>query len=376
MIIGFDAKRITHNTTGLGNYSRFIVNALSVYFPEDKYILYSPSKGKEQLRNKINASKNTTFSFPDKFIDKKFPAFWRSKSILNTLRSDKIQLFHGLSNELPFGIKKTGIPSVVTIHDLIFLRYPHYYKPIDRAIYTYKFKKACKDANLIIAVSETTKRDIIDFFSIPEKKIQVVYQNCDKIFQSSVNEVEKQKIREIYQLPERYVLSVGSIEERKNLLLLVKALRYLPSDIYVVAVGKKTAYTEEVLSYIALNNLSNRVKLLHEVPFIHLPALYQTASVFVYPSLFEGFGIPVIEALHSGTPVIASASSCLQESGGTHSIYIDPNDEKALANAIEKVFSDGSLRKLMIEEGRKYVRQFSDKHIADQLHNIYKELVK
>lgn len=374
MKIGFDAKRITHNSTGLGNYARFVVNALSKYFPENNYILYSPSSGKEDLRNRIHPSPNIRFSYPENFLRKKFPAVWRSKGIMNDLERDKIDVYHGLSNELPLGLNKSKIPSVVTIHDLIFLRFPHYYKPADRAIYTYKFAKACRNANRIIATSEMTKKDIINFFGISEQKIQVVYQNCDAVFQIPVTETQKQQIRETYNLPARYVLNVGSVEERKNVLLLMKALRYLDDDVCVVVVGAKTKYTEKVRAYISQNNLLHRVKIFHGVPFAHLPALYQMASTFVYPSVFEGFGIPVIESLYSGVPVIAATGSCLEEAGGPHSVYVDPHEESQLAAAIEKVLSDKTLAETMVLNGKKYVQKFSDEKIAAQLQHVYNEV--
>lgn len=143
MKIAFDAKRITHNATGLGNYSRFVVNSLSASFPEHTYQLYTPGKGKEALRKRIEERPNVSFHYPEGRFDKLFPSLWRTSGLTATLRKERVDLFHGLSNEIPMNLKQNGIPAVVTIHDLIFLRYPQLYKPIDRSIYTYKFKQAC-----------------------------------------------------------------------------------------------------------------------------------------------------------------------------------------------------------------------------------------
>lgn len=175
MKIAFDAKRITHNATGLGNYSRFVVNSLSTSFPEHIYQLYTPGKGKEALRKRIEERPSVSFHYPEGRFDKLFPSLWRTSGLTATLRKEHVDLFHGLSNEIPMNLKQNGIPAVVTIHDLIFLRYPQLYKPIDRSIYTYKFKQACLRSDKIIAISRQTMRDIRDFFHIPESKIEVVY---------------------------------------------------------------------------------------------------------------------------------------------------------------------------------------------------------
>ena len=315
MKIAFDAKRITHNATGLGNYSRFVVNSLSASFPEHIYQLYTPGKGKEALRKRIEERPSVSFHYPEGRFDKLFPSLWRTSGLTATLRKEHVDLFHGLSNEIPMNLKQNGIPAVVTIHDLIFLRYPQLYKPIDRSIYTYKFKQACLRSDKIIAISRQTMRDIRDFFHIPESKIEVVYQGCDPIFGQAVQEDVKSSVREKYQINGPYILYVGSIEERKNLLLLVKALKALKEDISVIAIGKHTPYTDTVETYIRENNLSGRIRILTHIPFNELAAFYQMATLFVYPSFFEGFGIPILEAQLAGIPVIAATGSCLEEAG-------------------------------------------------------------
>lgn len=372
MKIGFDAKRITHNATGLGNYSRFIVNILSAFYPENQYCLYSPSSGHEYLRKQIKEARQVSFHYPPStFFNIK--AFWRSWGIASDLRKDGIEIFHGLSNELPFGLKRTGIKTVVTVHDVIFLRYPQFYKWIDRKIYTYKFRKACEGADKVIAISEMTKRDIINFFHIDEQKIEVVYQGCDKSFASVVSTEQKNKVREKYGLPQRFILNVGSIEERKNLLLVVKALKEI-ENVSLVAIGKKTPYVEKVDRFIKENNLSTRVMLFHNIPFTDLPAIYQSASLFVYPSFFEGFGIPILEALTSGIPVIAAKGSCLEEAGGPGSLYVNPKDEKEMAQKIRQVLASPELSSRMVDAGKEYLRNFTDEVLAGKLMEIYRKL--
>lgn len=376
MKIAFDAKRISHNSTGLGNYSRYIVNILSGYYPEHQYQLYFPSEGKSSLRAQIPVKRQIKDFYPKGLYTLFcFKSFWRSFGIVKDLKRNSSDLFHGLSNELPLGLRKSGIKSVVTIHDLIFIRYPQFYPWIDRHIYAYKFKKACQEADRIIAISEMTKRDIISYFHIPEEKINVIYQGCDKSFRQTVSADKKTKVREKYNLPEQYILYVGSIESRKNLLLVVKALGLLKEKVHLVAIGKQTPYTEVVKEHIQGLHLESQVSLLTNIPFDELPAIYQMASLFTYPSFFEGFGIPIIEALHSGVPVIAATGSCLEEAGGPDSIYIDPNNESEMSEAINRVLSDKDLALQMINKGKEYVTRFSDEKIASEIMNLYEQII-
>lgn len=376
MKIAFDAKRITHNATGLGNYSRFIVNSLSASFPEHSYQLYTPGKGKEALRKRIEERPNVSFHYPESGFDKLLPSLWRSSGVTDTLRKERVDLYHGLSNEIPMNLRRKGIPAVVTIHDLIFLRYPQLYKPIDRSIYTYKFKQASLRSDKIIAISKQTMRDIRDFFHISESKIEVVYQGCDPVFGQAVQEEMRASIRKKYQINGPYILYVGSIEERKNLLLLVKALKGLKEDLSVIAIGKHTPYTDTVATYIRENNLSGRVHILHNIPFSELPAFYQMATLFVYPSFFEGFGIPILEAQLAGIPVIAATGSCLEEAGGASALYTDPNNEQELQGLIESVLNDPKLAESMRSGGRENIRRFTPEAIAKDIMNTYKGIIQ
>lgn len=373
MNIGFDAKRITHNATGLGNYSRFAVNILAAHYPGNNYLLYTPSQGKENLRKQVSVTPSVSFRYPaSRFLYPK--ALWRSRGIVTDMKRDGVELFHGLSNELPFGLAKAGIRSVVTIHDLIFLRYPRLYPVIDRQIYTYKFWKACREADKIIAVSETTRRDIVSFFGIDDRKIEVVYQGCDPAFALRAGAAEKERVRQTYGLPERFILSVGSIEERKNLLLAVKALKQVDEEVGLVAVGRPTPYLEQIRAYAGANGLSRRVRFLHGFPFADLPALYQCASVFVYPSFFEGFGIPVLEAVTSEVPVIAATGSCLEEAGGPASLYVNPTDEHELAEKLNAVLRDPALAQQMVVAGKAYGSRFGSERLAADLMRVYTQL--
>lgn len=377
MRIGFDGKRAVQNFTGLGNYSRYIADILCRFYPENEYILYAPKKrNNKRLGMLTEKYPQLRLAYPATSLWRKFNSLWRISGIMHQLEKENISIFHGLSNELPLNIHKSDIKSIVTIHDLIFLRYPQYYHFIDRKIYTYKFRKACENADKIIAISECTKRDIIQYFHIPADKITVVYQGCDVSFTIPASEEKKREIQNKYQLPEHYILNVGSIEERKNVLLSVQALLMLPSDIHMVIVGRRTTYTNKVERFVNENGLSERVHIISDVPFADLPVLYQSAEIFVYPSRFEGFGIPIIEALYSGIPVVAATGSCLEEAGGPDSIYIDPDNVTGLADAFKQIYTNPQKRTAMIEKGREFAKQFSEKKQSEEIINIYNQLIK
>lgn len=375
MKIAFDAKRALYNRTGLGNYSRFVINGLADAFPQDTYSLYAPGKGQKALRSQISPSPSIRYFYPEGWINSLFPSLWRSKRMVKDLRREGIELYHGLSNELPADMSQSGIPSVVTLHDLIFLRYPELYKPIDRKIYAYKFRQACLQADKVIAISRQTRQDILSFFGIPEEKIEILYQGCDPVFGEPVAEAVKQAVREKYNLPSSYILYVGSIEERKNLLLLVQALKDLKEDLPVVAVGRWTPYVKTIEAYIAENRLGGRVRLLHTVSYSELPALYRMAALFVYPSFFEGFGIPVLEAQKAGVPVIAATGSCLEEAGGPAALYTDPTRASELRGLIESVLNEPQLAENMRRNGWEYGRRFEPRKLAEEMRDLYRRVV-
>ena len=374
-IIGFDAKRIVRNGTGLGSYGRTLVNDLAQR-QDLELRLYAPDKGRDDLRSQIIEHPNVSFCYPhfSSFIH--LPSsWWRVKDVVTDLQRDGVQLYHGLSGELPIGIRKSGIRSVVTIHDLIFLRHPEFYHWLDTKIYAWKFRQTLKEADHIIAISECTKRDIQYYGDVDDSKISIVYQSFAPRFSAIVTDEQRSQVRTTYQLPERYILNVGSIEARKNILQAVQALPLLPDDIALVIVGRHTSYTDQVLQYVREHRLEQRVRVLHGVPDEHLPVLYAMAEAFVYPSVYEGFGIPIIEAISCGLPVVACTGSCLEEAGGPDSAYVQPGDVEGMAEAIRHSLLGEEGRELRIENSKKYIRRFSGCDVASQVADIYQCLL-
>ena len=374
-IIGFDAKRVVRNGTGLGSYGRTLVNDLAQR--QDLALrLYAPDKGRDDLRSQIVERPNVSFCYPHFSSSIHLPSsWWRMKGVVTDLQRDGVQLYHGLSGELPIGIRKSGIRSVVTIHDLIFLRHPEFYNWVDTKIYAWKFRQTLREADHVIAISECTKRDILYYGDIDEQKISIVYQSFAPRFSVEVSEEQRTQVRSAYQLPQRYILNVGSIEARKNILQAVQALPLLPDDVALVMVGRHTPYTDQVLQYVREHHLEERVRVLHGVPDEHLPMLYALAESFVYPSVYEGFGIPIIEAISCGLPVVACSGSCLEEAGGPDSLYVQPGNVEAMAAAIRLTLVGAEGRELRIEKSKKYIRRFSGCNVADQVVNVYQSLL-
>ena len=386
MNIGFDAKRAAQNRTGLGNYSRFVIRILSEKFAGNQYHLYTPKPHRMPYLQEIPTLKHLFLHFPPQGIWSRLRSLWRVWGITKDIQKDGIHIFHGLSNELPLNIGTPeqrkmkaggkGCKYIVTVHDLIFIHTPQYYHWIDRQIYNFKFRRACRCADRVIAVSEYTKQEIMHYYHTPESKIDVVYQGCDPVFSQKIEEGKLQEVKARYQLPNKFVLYVGSIEERKNLMLVAKAMAKLNrrAAIHVVAVGRRTAYVDKIQDFLKAQGIEHLFHFYHQVPYADLPSFYKWASTFAYPSRIEGFGIPLLEAISSGVPAIGCTGSCLEEAGGPNSIYVNPDDAQGMADAILRTCTDEDLRQHMISEGKKYALNFSDEKLSHDLMKVYENL--
>ena len=378
--IGLDAKRIVRNGTGLGSYGRTLVNDLAARQELDLR-LYVPDLGRDDLRGQVPERQNLHYCLPNYSLTSHLlpltslrKSQWRSRSIVSQLQDDRVDVFHGLSGELPVGIRRAGIKTVVTIHDLIFLRHPEYYNWIDTKIYAWKFRQTLREADRIVAISECTKRDIMELGGVDDSKIDLIYQSCAPRFSAEADPQKAEEVRQRYQLPARYVLSVGSIEERKNTLLALKALHWLPGEVHLVLVGRSTGYLRRLVAYANKTNLASRLHLLHGVPDDDLPAIYARADVFVYPSRYEGFGIPIIEAIRMGLPVVGCTGSCLEEAGGPDNLYVDADDAEAMAQALSRLMRGAEDREQRIGRSQAYIRRFENQDAARQFADLYASL--
>lgn len=374
MKIGFDAKRLFLNNTGLGNYSRTLVGNLQQFHRENEYHLYSP-----KIRE---TAENASFTQPPFHLHTPttpFKSYWRTRGIVSQLQQDQLDIFHGLSHEIPIGLAQSKIKTVVTIHDLIFKTNPETYSPIDRFIYDKKWAYSCKNSDAIIAISESTKADIVKYYNVNPDKVSVIYQPCQSLFYKMQSDASLQEIQQSYQIHNDFLLYVGSIQPRKNILNLIKGYALLPKSLQIplVLIGNGGKYKLKVKALIADLKLEKNVLWLENVTNnYHLQAIYQLAAALVYPSFYEGFGLPVVEALLSKTAVITSNVSSMPEAGGKAAWYVNPHSFEEIGAAMETVLNDEEERKQRVELGFEYAqRQFSCIKLTKDLVNLYENTI-
>jgi glycosyltransferase involved in cell wall biosynthesis len=383
MHIGYDGKRAFQNKTGLGNYIRSLVTTLSQYRPQHQYTLFAPKK--TSLFD-VSIFPHVSAVFPKTFIAKKFPALWRRKGMVKAIADSGVDIYHGVSNELPLRIERINVKTVVTIHDIIFERFPETYNFDERYVHRWKIKRACKVADTIIAISRQTKDDLVNFYKVPADKIVVCYQSCNPIFQQTISAENKAIVKKRYQLPDRYFLFVSSIAPRKNLIAICKALVLLKDkiDIPLVVIGNGKKQKAEAKQFMQQNGIANRLILLNEMVVskennfttaADFPAIYQQALALVYPSIFEGFGAPLLEALWSELPVISSNTSSLPEVAGDAALYFSPNDFDLLAKHMYAVATDNTVVMDLKLKGLEQAQHFTQKNHADSIMTVYQNLL-
>ena len=367
MRIGFDAKRAFLNTSGLGNFSRNTLNALQRYYPKYNYTLFTP----EIKPGMLEQQNEFEIVDPEGSNSGLKKSIWRSFQLSNEIANRELNLFHGLSNELPRGIHKLEIPSVVTVHDLIFLRYPEFYKTLDRAIYLRKTKYACTVASKVHAISQQTKADLLNFIDTDPDKIEIINQSVSPAFFQNVN---TRKVKEKYQLPDEFILTVGTIEERKNQLVILKALKQGSIKIPIVFVGKPTTYIQTIRKLIDEMHIHKQVLFFENIPENDLVGFYQLANLSIYISVFEGFGLPVIESMACGCPVITSNISCLPETADDAAVLCSPDNIEQLGHNIQQLLNDSSFRNEFILKGRIRANDFQPAKYVEKLIALYAKL--
>lgn len=419
MLIGFDAKRAFRNNTGLGNYSRGVIGGVMSYELRVKseagtVVLYTPS-----VKGRYEHYFEGVKIVEPKGVWKVMKSVWRSVGVSRAVKKDGVELFHGLSHELPYGLPE-GVKKVVTMHDLIVYRFPEFFKPADRVIHRQKMRHACRVADVVVAISEQTKRDLMEYLGVKEEKIRVVYQSCDSAFwgvnseQVTDNIEQITAVREKYGLPERYILCVGTLEERKNQLRVIEAMEklwgvkgsekgvYPEGDLSTAEIKQMTAKKgsertidevksgplEEVGLVLVgrprgeygerVKNEELRVKnlrILTGADFADFPSLYRGAVASVYLSRFEGFGIPVLESMCCDCPVVTSDVSSMPEAGGEAALYAAPEDVDTVAAHLLRLCTDEAFRQERIEKGRIQRMRFAPERVTQDMLAVYRNLL-
>jgi glycosyltransferase involved in cell wall biosynthesis len=267
--------------------------------------------------------------------------------------------------------------TVYTLHDLIFLNYPEYHLFYNRWYLTFTMPLYLKAADVIVTPSECSRRDAIKFYGLPESKIKVIYEAPAPTFKPLTDPTNLARVRQTYNLPDKFILYVGTIEARKNLSRLLDAFKPLLSDwpdLKLVLVGKKGWLYDSFFQHLHDLGLQECVIFPGYVDEADLPAFYQLAEVFVFPSLYEGFGLGPLEAMACGTPVVSSNSSSLPEVVGQAGLLVNPTDTATLSQTLRRVLVDSNLQATLIERGLAQAQKFSWQKAVDELEAVYQSL--
>ncbi len=378
MHVAIDGKRFYLNASGLGRYSRTLVPALLDEARAGSLTLTlfkPPGKVKFEAQPHPRLQVETAhYRLPGSVGN----ALWRFRKLPRLIDSEPYSLFHGPSHILPH---KTRCPMVVTMFDLIFLRYPAYFPLWDRNYYRYMFKKSSQRADHIISISEATKADLINYLGAREEKISVVYPACDDGL-APVAEERLEDVRRHYDLPDEYVLYVGTIEPRKNILRTAQAIDRLLAEgrideqVMFLIVGSKGWFYDEILKGIEKLSFRKNIRLVGPVFGEDLAGIYQLATVMAFASEFEGFGYPVLESMQMGTAVLTSRISSLPEAGGNAAHYVDPLEVDDIAEGLEKLINDSAYRQALVQKGTEHAETFSSQAMASRTLEIYKTIAR
>ncbi|HEY4100136.1 MAG TPA: glycosyltransferase family 1 protein [Gemmatimonadales bacterium] len=371
--IGFDAVRALRNRTGLGSYSRGVLAGLRRANPALPMHLYSPRTPRPEFAALPETLGAELHLPPRRWQRFGVRAIWRTFDLGRDAATDAIDLYHGLSHEIPRDLPATGIRSVVTFHDLIYEAHPGWFPIADRWSYRWRYRWSARHATAVVAVSARTRQELIDRYEIDPSRIAVVPPARNPAFAAPIPAPEREAALARYGLPSEYLLSVGTLEARKNHAVLVAAMALLPptATLPLILVGRDGGEGPALRRAIAAAGLDRRVRILTTVSAEDLPALVQSAAIALYPSRIEGFGMPIVEGQSAGIPVIAAAGGHLHEAGGSAARYADPENPAAWAETIASILGNSSVATAMRRDGAAHARRFDGDRLAPQLLAIY-----
>jgi glycosyltransferase involved in cell wall biosynthesis len=290
--------------------------------------------------------------------------------------SRDLDVLHGLAYIAPLA---AACPTVITVHDLSFLRFPDAFRRFNRTYLSLFTRLSVRKAACVIADSESTRRDVIELCGVPSERVVTVYIGVSEAFTPAPAE-DVAEFRRRRGLPERFILFLGTLEPRKNLSRLIEAYAVLRRNQgagapRLVIAGGKGWFYENLFSLVTELDLEDAVLFPGYVPAAELPWWYRAAEIFVYPSLFEGFGLPVVEAMRCGTPTITSSASSLPEVAGSAALLVHPDDTEGLVSAMERILGSADLRQTLVQAGLLQAAQFSWSRTAAETAGIYRAIL-
>lgn len=372
MKIGFDARgAIWYRGTGIGTYTYQLIKNLHLLDKNNSYRFFWPG---DEFQN-LDISRDDIFQSIESNKDK----FWEEVHVPTRVEQEKIDIYHVPQNGI--GLPKTkDCLQVTTIHDLIPYIYPETSSAGYLKIFLKDMPRIMEQSDMVITVSEHSKRDIQRYFNLPDKKVTVIYEAPETIYQPIENNIAKDFVKNKYGIHSKYLLYIGGLSHRKNVKNLILAFwriqKDIPEDYKLVIVGKMERSFKNLITLIETLDLKEKIIFTDFVPVPHLPYLYNAADLFVYPSLYEGFGLPPLEAMSCGTPVIASNLTSIPEVTGEAALLINPNDDISLASAIEKVLNNPEKLEQMSIHGLKQASKFTWESCARETLGVYEKLYK
>ncbi len=373
MRIGVDYTAAVRQGAGIGRYTRSLIGALPALDHENSYRLFVAARGVEA---KVPEAPNfRAVRLP--VTDRETALVWQRLRlpIPIDLCLGPLDLFHSPDFVLPPVL--TG-RKVLTVHDLSFLRVPEYAHPVLREYLCRVVPRSVHRADLVLADSASTRTDVIELLRVPEDRVQIVYAGVEDRFRPVTDAATLAAVRERYGLDRPFILGLGTLEPRKNFVGLIEAFarliqrRHLPHDLVIVG-GKGWLY-EPIFQRVRGLGLEGRVHFPGHVADDDLPAVYTLAACLAYPSFYEGFGIPALEAMACGTPVVTTRASSLPEVAGPAALYVDPHDNEGLVEALDRVLHDEALRRELEAAGHRQAAQFTWQRAAQTLLSAYRSV--
>ncbi|MBI5123441.1 glycosyltransferase family 4 protein [Candidatus Roizmanbacteria bacterium] len=345
---GYNKDTGLPNRVGSSVYCFELLNNLSKIDKENNYEIFLPQSPTNDLPKATEAWKYRVLAARK---------MWTITSLsLELLKNRSLDVFFTPTHYLPlFAPKK----SVVSILDVSYIYFPELFKKKDLIQLKKWTKYSAKKSKKILTISESSKNDIIREYGVSGEKVKVIYPGIRQVSSIEYGVLSMDELSKKFGIEKKYILFVGTLQPRKNITRLIEAYSKIETDVNLIVVGRRGWKFEEILSAPEKYNVKDKVIFLENVSDEELPSLYKNAEFFILPSLYEGFGIPVLEAMNYGTAVITSKISSLPEVGGNAALYVDPNDTMDMVEKMKKLLNDENLRKQLVEKGKKQTEKFS-----------------